>query len=470
MTEKKFLELYFNTITEKDFFLWFKYFLLNNDFFDVSFNNGPFEYGKDYIAKRKEKNVIYQYSFQIKTEAINNDNDIQKIQGQLFEAMSENSPNPIGYDEKLPKRLILVSLRESTKIVNWKGKTWLLGFKKNAEKLWFQFDYRDQSVLINGSSTSILNWRYIKEWEKLLNYYSKIKVSNIELSTIKDILKDINTVNNVEDTMGIIVVAHFMVEKNLFLYAFLLLIWQYYINTSSNDSNKDIAIFSFSLWQYFKDKLALEKASLWSLDKVAIWFVDYIIVCTVLLECASALSVILEDDKYLDILKEDIVDLLRNKGVTRIMSDNYAVSIDITIFAMRCLNFEKKVILDYIKWVTIWLLDRCDKWKYAFWIPPLDSTPETEVKNLLWYAFNFYEPIKTPSLMAVGSILYWIKNIDPIIYKDYVDNFLCVQLYSATLYTDENTCVYYDIDKDIPFSTKNKDVYLKQLIDRTVYL
>lgn len=470
MTEKRFLELYFNTISEKNFFLWFKYFLLKNSFFDVVFNNGPFEYGKDYIAKRTENGITYQYSFQIKTEAINNDSDIQKIQGQLYEAMSKNAPNPIWYDVTLPKKLILISLRESQKTIKWKGMTWLLGFKENAEKLWFYFDYRDQSILINGSSTSILDWRYIKEWDKLITYYSKIKISDICPSTIKDILSDINKGNNIEDTMSIIVIVHFMIEKKLFPYAFLLLIWQYYIAIAMNDIKKDIVLFTFSSWQSFKKKLLSENISLSNLDWVTTGFVDYIITCTLLLEFISAMSIILKDSEYSNILKEDMIALLKNKAAGRIISDNYAVSVDITIFAMNYLGLNKNIILDYIKWITVWLLDRYDEWKYNFGIPPLGATPEIEVKNLLWYAFNFYEPTKTTSLMVIGCILYWISILDPKNYKKYVNNFLSVGIWSATLYNERDTCIYHSINKYISFKRKNENTYLKQLINRTVYL
>lgn len=261
-----------------------------------------------------------------------------------------------------------------------------------------------------------------------------------------------------------------MIEEKLFPYAFLLLIWQYYIAIAMNDIKKDIVLFTFSSWQSFKKKLLSENISLSNLDWVTTGFVDYIITCTLLLEFISAMSIILKDSEYSNILKEDMIALLKNKAAGRIISDNYAVSVDITIFAMNYLGLNKNIILDYIKWITVWLLDRYDEWKYNFGIPPLGATPEIEVKNLLWYAFNFYEPTKTTSLMVIGCILYWISILDPKNYKKYVNNFLSVGIWSATLYNERDTCIYHSINKYISFKRKNENTYLKQLINRTVYL
>ncbi len=57
---------YVNSLTEREFDAPFTALLRLHGFTDIHFLHGPFEFGKDFIAKRLEDGVEYQYAFQTK--------------------------------------------------------------------------------------------------------------------------------------------------------------------------------------------------------------------------------------------------------------------------------------------------------------------------------------------------------------------------------------------------------------------
>ena len=57
---------YIDSLTEREFDAPFKALLRLHGFYDIHFLHGPFEFGKDFIAKRTEDGVQHQYAFQTK--------------------------------------------------------------------------------------------------------------------------------------------------------------------------------------------------------------------------------------------------------------------------------------------------------------------------------------------------------------------------------------------------------------------
>jgi hypothetical protein len=76
-------------------------------FFDIHFLHGPFEFGKDFIAKRREDGAEIQYAFQSKAGDIDTP-DWCKLYAQLNE-LTSGAPATVGFDRNLPRRSILVT-------------------------------------------------------------------------------------------------------------------------------------------------------------------------------------------------------------------------------------------------------------------------------------------------------------------------------------------------------------------------
>jgi hypothetical protein len=94
-------------VSERGFDESFICLLRANGFFDIRFRHGPFEFGKDFTAKRREGGTPVQYAFQSKAGDIDSA-EWSKLYGQLDE-LTGGRLAPSGFDPNLPRRSILVT-------------------------------------------------------------------------------------------------------------------------------------------------------------------------------------------------------------------------------------------------------------------------------------------------------------------------------------------------------------------------
>ena len=103
------LEDYFSSIKqERDFDFPLMSLLGAMGFYDIHFTHGSREIGKDFIAKRKENDVEYQYAIQSKKGDINQTKCSNEILPQLLLASVSGLSHP-QFDKTLPRRVILIS-------------------------------------------------------------------------------------------------------------------------------------------------------------------------------------------------------------------------------------------------------------------------------------------------------------------------------------------------------------------------
>ena len=80
--------------------------LAGGGFFDIHFSHGPFEFGKDFVAKLVDEGVTYQYAIQSKLGDINL-SQWRSVREQMLETVTSSLGGPT-FDEALPRRSILV--------------------------------------------------------------------------------------------------------------------------------------------------------------------------------------------------------------------------------------------------------------------------------------------------------------------------------------------------------------------------
>ena len=102
------LEDYLKSINERDFDYPLSSLLQAMDFYDIHFTHGRNEFGKDFIAKRLENGVVYQYSIQSKKGDINQSDFRNDILGQLLEASILGIGHP-QFDKSLPRQVVFVT-------------------------------------------------------------------------------------------------------------------------------------------------------------------------------------------------------------------------------------------------------------------------------------------------------------------------------------------------------------------------
>jgi hypothetical protein len=98
---------YLDSLTEREFDAPFMALLRLRGFTDIHFLHGPFEFGKDFIAKRVEEGQECQYTFQTKAGNINlSDWSGCRVQIDMLRTNSAAHPN---FDKGLSRRARLVT-------------------------------------------------------------------------------------------------------------------------------------------------------------------------------------------------------------------------------------------------------------------------------------------------------------------------------------------------------------------------
>jgi hypothetical protein len=106
------LEDYLNSVKEREFDYPLMSLLNAMGFYDIHVTDGGSEFGKDFIAKRTEEGVKYQYTIQSKRGDINQPDFRNKIMGQLLEAIVLKRLSHAQLDTALPQRFVLVTTGE----------------------------------------------------------------------------------------------------------------------------------------------------------------------------------------------------------------------------------------------------------------------------------------------------------------------------------------------------------------------
>lgn len=99
---------YLNRATERELDLPIFLLLPELGFYDVHFTHGAVEFGKDFIAKRREDGVEVQYSFQSKVGDIGQADWRNSIQGQILESVLTSLSHP-NFDTRLPHQAVLLT-------------------------------------------------------------------------------------------------------------------------------------------------------------------------------------------------------------------------------------------------------------------------------------------------------------------------------------------------------------------------
>lgn len=106
------LEDYLSSVKERDFDYPLTSLLFAMGFYDIHLTDGGSEFGKDFVAKRIEEGISYQYSIQSKRGDINQTRFRDKVLGQLLEATVFKKLSHPQLDPTLPQRTILVTTGE----------------------------------------------------------------------------------------------------------------------------------------------------------------------------------------------------------------------------------------------------------------------------------------------------------------------------------------------------------------------
>jgi len=98
---------YIDSLTEREFDTPFMALLRLHGFTDIHFLHGAFEFGKDFIAKRKEDGIEYQYAFQTKAGDLGL-SEWKECRGQI-DMLRVNSLAHPNFDKAIPRKARFVT-------------------------------------------------------------------------------------------------------------------------------------------------------------------------------------------------------------------------------------------------------------------------------------------------------------------------------------------------------------------------
>src|ERR1700730_10285137 len=96
---------YLQGVSEREFDMPLMALLVSRRFYDIHKTHGAFEFGKDFIAKREDDGVVYQYAIQSKAGDINL-GAWRGVRSQIDEARYNRIAHP-SYSQSLPRKVVL---------------------------------------------------------------------------------------------------------------------------------------------------------------------------------------------------------------------------------------------------------------------------------------------------------------------------------------------------------------------------
>lgn len=413
------LEDYLSSIVERDFDYPLSSLLQAMGFYDIHFTHGSVEFGKDFIAKKVENGIEYQYAIQSKKGNISQSIWRNEIKGQLEEAILSDLSHP-QFNTILPRKAVLVTtgrLSGNARLVSQEFKTkletnnqiqelifWekeqlaqfseeygLLGIYQNTAKglSGFAQFYLTYSKAINGN----LSEREIEEFSRLwldenLEYRKRILRASIEAEII--------AVKLFENGLIYEAIAMYLSLARIVMQV-----------AYENDNSFVIEIYDevikgkiLPLTKFFFSQIKSdwEKAdrSLVHLCVKGNFFpmLQYLVWCSRILEMSSLYFFLSKEKNEKDEVANFLIDFIQNEeGCGHIPSDRYSVSLCWAILTL--IQSEKAdEAINLIKRSVIWL---CDRVENGFGLAHYDANEYEETATLLGYPFEFVKIEKNTS-------------------------------------------------------------------------
>ena len=412
------LEDYLSSLVERDLDYPIIALLQAMGFFDIHLTHGSVEFGKDFIAKRVEENIEYQYAIQSKKGDINQELWRNKIRGQVEEAIVTNLSHP-QFDTNLPRKAVLATtgrLIGNARLASQEFKSKLIAEGKVSdlefwEKEQFaqfseQFGFTAFHVTVKGLTglgqfyltyskaiQGMLSDREIEEFSRLwiddaLNFHTRIFRASIEAEVISAKLLE---------------KGHYYEAITTYLSLARLVMMVTYESDESfvkNILNDIVNDRITSLCRVFLDELSSQWAAA-EKDFLRVCgpgssfpMLNYPVWCARVLELAGLYFILTPDQAEKERMIGFLIEFIeREQGAGHIPSDRYSVSmVWPTLALLKC--GKNDVATDFVKRAMVWLCDRVEE---GWGLAEYDATEVEESTILLGYPFDFIHGRKKSS-------------------------------------------------------------------------
>jgi hypothetical protein len=452
------IEGYVSSLTEREFDAPFIALLRLHGFVDIHFLHGPFEFGKDFIAKRVEDGVRYQYVFQTKAGDLSL-SDWHECRGQIDMLRTNVLAHP-NFATDLPRqarfvttgRLVggaslaaqqyadhLRTLRE-LEFLTWDKESIVEMVAVSPEGL---SGPRPTLLRVLGSQREFLNF-------SMLEKHSRNWIRNEPgVESLRDVIETAIIAQHCrrEDRIDLACYTALMLARSSWATAHGKRSLPETISIAIEDAKNLFRYYASELWNRTSGKY-LEPDALVREDRTPAGFVTYPVRCLIIIEIL-ALYALLEGERNPGLSAEIthyLADFVtKNQGAAHPISDHSGISV--ACCALQLFRGGKNGIAKfYIRSVIKWLADHYDEGKLGLAGPNMG--PEVETQYLLGSAFEHVTVVRNSASYTATQVLDLCSVMeDQELYDLARNEFLAVEISLPVKETDD-TLGQYRIDSD----------------------
>ncbi|MBX3293814.1 MAG: restriction endonuclease [Acidobacteria bacterium] len=497
------LEDYLNSVKEREFYYPFLSLLHAMGFYDIHITDGGREFGKDFIAKRSENSITYQYVIQAKRGDIRQVDFRNNIMGQLLEAVVTRNLSHPQLDRTLPQKTLLMTTGElvdnafilmnnfndeleqrySRHRVEFWGKNNLIEFAqdyglagvhrataKGAREI-ADF-YLTYSKAIDGNLSDREIELYSRIWfDERLDVKTRVFRASLEADIIAT--KQIEAHHIYEAITTYLALARFLINQS----------YDHYSDDLKTIYDElvfdEVLPLCRQFLEAFKKDWENSDCSLVHLCIASFPFpiVQYLIWCNRVIEIASLINLLSNDEGETNDMARFLLKLIETEhGVGHVPGDRYGVSLVWACIALKRANKLDEV-RNLITKSAIWL---CNQTEDRFGLPHFDACEDEEIRTLVGYPFDFIDVERNRSSF-LATILTDLAAFleDDKLYSDLVNDFSACEISynywqipdsSGIALIETETCVHYpNIPHAQSLTGRKEDSYAEHYKHETRY-
>jgi len=404
------LEDYLSSIKERDLDFPLSSLLQAMGFYDIHFTHGGVEFGKDFIAKRMDDGVEYQYAIQSKKGDISQALWRNEVRGQFEEAIVSDLSHP-QFSVDLPRKAILVTtgrLSGNARLASQEFKAKLKTENRTHEVLFWEHEQLAQFAeefgfagIHQNTASGVTDFAqfYLTYGKALAGTLSERELeefSRLWLNETIDFRKRILRASVEAEIIATKLIENGHLYEAIMTYlglSRLVMLVTYetddpFVMDILNEITRTrLYPLSRRFCNEFRSRWDAEDRSLLRLcfKESPLPMVNYLVWCARVLEIGALYAFLTEDSQERQEAISILSDFARNEeGCGHIPGDRHAVSI---VWATLALIGEGKndIAIALIKRAAVWLCDRVEK---GFGIGRYESDAYEETAVLLGYPFD----------------------------------------------------------------------------------
>jgi len=452
---------YLDSLSEREFDIPFMSLLRSLGFYDIHFLHGQFEFGKDFIGKLREQDVVYQFAFQTKAGDLNL-GAWNEVRGQIDLLRTSVLAHP-NFDGLLPRRPVLVTtgrLTGGAPLAAQDYRAHLQQLREGSFEIW---DREKLIELIGNRPETGLAGAATGELLATLGAIETSQIDDYGLERLSRRWCD-ESAPIERATIEAALLANRLRIKNrldLACYTCLCLLrgMRCRIHGSTTCVNSVIVAAPRRMFRHYAETLwrlcmpsTLEPENLLNGLRMPPLFVTYPVFCCRLMEMLSLLAILVQDDE--PGLTRQIAEYVEkfwanHPASAHPISDRWAVSLLPPSMLLAICN-RRQCVTDYMKRTTKWIADHYDG--DGFGLAASGATPKEEIDYLLGAPFE-HVPLSRRKESYLSTIVLDVVSLieDRELYDLVRNEFLAVEINSCLIEAPESKAQFLMESPELTF-------------------